>query len=147
MALRVRLADAFRGLTRLDEIVAALSRDRDDTAWAPARSVPEIAKPGSLGEQIRILEADLDRATEQYEAARTCLAAFADAASEQTVRSEPAIRSCKAMTALPETSLARALARQLLPWAALLVLGSALALGTFTYLTVVNSLTPVRPWA
>jgi MFS family permease len=143
VVLRVRLAGAIRALTRLDELVAALSRDEEGKAWAPARPAPGTAKPGFLDDQIKVLEADLDRATEQYEAARTYFVAFAhDGASEQTVSSEPAIRSRKVMTALPETSLARVLARQLLPWAALLVLGSALSLGTWTYLTVVNSLTP-----
>jgi predicted MFS family arabinose efflux permease len=143
VVLRIRLADAFRGLSRLDEIVAALSRDRAGKAWVPVRSVPEIAKPGYFGEQIKVLEADLDRATHHYEAACTSLAPFAhEMASGQTARSAPAQRSSKVITALPETSMARILTRQLLPWAALLVLGSALALGTWTYWTVVDSLTP-----
>ena len=61
---------------------------------------------------------------------------------EPAAESEPAEPSRKVMTALPETSLARVLAQQLLPWAALLVLGSALALGAWTYFTVVGSLEP-----
>ncbi len=126
-------------MTRLDAIVAALGGGREEKSWL--RTAP--ARTGYFGEQIKVLEAELGRAADQYEAARGGLAVFADdAACGPTARSEPAIRSGKVLTSLPETSMARVLARQLLPWAALLVLGSGLGLGTWTYMMVGNSLTP-----
>ena len=46
------------------------------------------------------------------------------------------------VTSAPETSLARLIARKLMPWAGLLIIGSALVLGILTIRTVNRSIEP-----
>ena len=53
-----------------------------------------------------------------------------------------AVADSVVMTSAPETSLARLIARKLMPWAGLLIVGSALALALLTIRTVNGSIEP-----
>jgi predicted MFS family arabinose efflux permease len=96
----------------------------------------EAGKLGFLRADMETLEDRLNEATESYARARAILGEVDDAPGAPRSTEVGAV----VMTSVPETSLARLIARKLMPWAGLLIVGSALALGMLTIRTVSGSI-------
>ena len=143
LLLRVRLSGAIHALGRLGEILAGI-RDRSETGRQPApMSEKSAAALGFFRSDIEMLEVRLEEATRNYDVARTSLGVDDEipAGSLRNTERIPEGRST-VLTSSPEASLARLIARKLVPWAGLLIIGSALSLAVLVIRTVNTSIEP-----
>lgn len=138
LLLRLRLSGAIHGLSRLDGLLAALRRGDGDAARSPPMTETEAEKLGFLRADMETLEDNLNEATENYAKVKAILGEVDDAPGAPPT----AVADSVVMTSAPETSLARLIARKLMPWAGLLIVGSALALALLTIRTVNGSIEP-----
>jgi len=138
LLLRLRLSGAIHGLSRLDGILATLRRGDGDAARSPPMTEKEAERLGFLRADMETLEDNLNEASENYARARAILGGVDDAPGAPPTADADSV----VMTSAPETSLARLIARKLMPWAGLLIVGSALALALVTIRTVNGSIEP-----
>ena len=143
LLLRLRLAGAIRALSRLGLILSSLKHEGSSAGKMSVISEAEAAKLGFLRSDFETLESNLRQATQSYELASSGLGGANDAPNAALPVAEfdaedPAV----VMTSTPSTSLARVIARKLMPWAGLLIIGSALILGMVTIRTVKQSIEP-----
>jgi len=143
LLLRLRLSGAIRGLARLDEILVAF-RNGSTEGGQPTRMSEETAtRLGFLRPDIEMLEDRLHEATRNYDAVRERLGIEVQARADAPPDIELMADGSSAVArSTPETSLARLIARKLMPWAGLLIVGSALVLGLLTARTVNRSIEP-----
>ncbi|MEE8286414.1 MAG: MFS transporter, partial [Gammaproteobacteria bacterium] len=143
LLLRLRLSGAIHGLARLDSLIPTVRHgDRGGDESAPMTEA-EAAKLGFLRSDIETLEDDLRRATKSYDSARSSLGITDEAVDDlPSVDDDNGGGQVVVVTSTPETSLARVIARKLMPWAGLLIIGSALTLGILTIRTVNGSIEP-----
>ena len=138
LLLRLRLSGAIHGLSRLDGILAALRRGDGAVARSPPMTEAEAESLGFLRDDMETLEDNLNEATENYTKVRAILGEVEDAPGAPPAADADSM----VMTSAPETSLARLIARKLMPWAGLLIVGSAPALALLTIRTVNGSIEP-----
>jgi predicted MFS family arabinose efflux permease len=138
LLLRLRLSGAIHGLSRLDGILTALRRGDGDAARSPPMTEKEAERLGFLRADMETLEDNLNEATENYAKVGAILDEVDDAPGTPPTADADSV----VMTSVPETSLARLIARKLMPWAGLLIVGSALALALLTIRTVNGSIEP-----
>ena len=143
LLLRLRLAGAIHALSRLDSLLSAI-RDSDRNA-EPTQPMSKVqaAKLGFLRADIENLEDDLDLATSNYDSVLRELGSTDEAlddmdATDKDKNGEQSV----VIAATSETSLAGLIARKLMPWAGLLIIGSALVLGILTINIVNRSIEP-----
>jgi predicted MFS family arabinose efflux permease len=143
LLLRLRLAGAIRALSRFDSLLSAIRYP--DRGAQPARSTIELtsANLGFLRDDIEIMERNLQRANQNYATAMNDLGST-DAILDGTfhVDEENGEPHQVIVASNPDSSLARLIARKLMPWAGLLIIGSALVLGILTIGTVSRSIQP-----
>ena len=140
LVLRLKLGGAIRGLARLENLSTRLSGS-DATQTGAANSSPVRPDYGFLSSEITALENQLGEASRQFDIATGKLEAIAAKASQPETTVDRAPADC-VVASVPETSFARVFARHLTPWAAALVLSSALILGYFVYKEVSQSFQP-----
>ena len=143
LLLRLRLAGAVRGLSRLDLVLSSIQREGGGGGQVPPMTEAEGAKLGFLRSDFETLENNLNQATENFETASNGLGDTDEAEADPLPVGEfsdeqPSV----VLTSPPGTSLANLIARKLMPWAGLLIIGSALILGLFTIRTVNRSIEP-----
>ncbi len=142
LVLRLRLSGAIRGLGQLDRLSEAFSDDRHGQSNA-GETVPATANYGFMSGEIVRLEAQLNAAFQRFRLARQELSCLSgQALPSDPVSDEVAPRVRTVTASVPETSLARVFARNLTPWAAAIILGSALTLGLFVQDEVTRSFEP-----
>jgi len=143
LLLRLRLAGAIHALSRLGWLFSTIREGRESGAHIPPMPEAQAAKLGFLRADFEALESNLHRATEQYESASSDLGGLDQApGGPWPVDSDDDEVQPVVMTSVPGTSLARLIARKLMPWASLLIIGSALILGLLTIGTVKQSIEP-----
>jgi len=143
LLLRLRLAGAIRALSRLGLLFSTIRQGRASAAQVPPMLETEAARLGFLRADFEILESNLNQATVHFETASSDLGYTDEAALESLPTDEGGDNAqSMIMTSTPETSLARLIARKLMPWASLLIIGSALILGMLTIGTVKRSIEP-----
>jgi MFS family permease/HAMP domain-containing protein len=143
LLLRLRLGGAFRALSRLESLLTAI-RHGDHHAQPPQpMNETQAAKLGFLRDDIETMEDNLHRANQNYTTVMNKLGG-ADVSLDETLpvdkdndEAQPIV-----MASNPDSSLARLIARKLMPWAGLLIIGSALVLGILTIGTVNRSIEP-----
>ncbi len=144
LILRLRLAGAINGLNRLQHLLKSLREGtKPGGGRTPGGHDAKAAKLGFLRQEIEDLEAKFAQANESYDRATAELEALGGQASEPSAAGtlqEPG--GSLAVESVPETSLARLVARQLTPWAAALILTAALVLGALTLRAVNRSIEP-----
>jgi MFS family permease len=143
LLLRLRLAGAIRALSRLALLLSIIRQGRASGADIPPMPEGEAAKLGFLRADFETLETHLHQATEHYAIASNSLGGPNDTATDPPPvdESDDEVPSV-AMTSAPSTSLARLIARKLMPWASLLIIGSAFILAMLTIGTVKQSIEP-----
>lgn len=142
LLLRLRLAGAIRGLQRLGLLFSSLQRRRESGVGIPPMAEADAAKLGFLRSNFETLEGHLHQATECYESASGSLGEYATPVDTRPVFEDDTETPAVFMTSAPGVSLARVIARKLMPWAGLLIIGSALILGLLTIRTVKQSIEP-----
>ncbi|MFA9418754.1 MAG: MFS transporter [Gammaproteobacteria bacterium] len=143
LLLRLRLAGAIHALSRLDSLLSAIRDGGRNAEPTQPMSKVQAAKLGFLRADIENLEADLDLATSNYDSVLRELGSTDEAlddriATDKDKNGEQSV----VIAATSETSLARLIARKLMPWAGLLIISSALVLGILTINTVNRSIEP-----
>ena len=142
LLLRLRLSGAIHGLARLNSLFDNLRSGNSNNHQPAPMKDEEAMKLGFLRSDIETIEAHLQQATEDYESARNRLGITDEYPDFLSPGSEDGDSLSAVMTSVPETSLARLIAGKLMPWAGLLIVGSALVLGMLTIGTVRNSIEP-----
>ncbi|TDJ16677.1 MAG: MFS transporter [Gammaproteobacteria bacterium] len=143
LLLRLRLSGPIHGLARLDLLLSAIRHDGGGGEKTPPMTEEEAANLGFLRADIETLEDHLHRATKSYDAAISSLGITDQAIDDSTpIDDDNGDGQAVVVTSTPETSLARLIARKLVPWAGLLIIGSALTLGILTIRTVNRSIEP-----
>ncbi len=140
--LRLRLAGVMRGLAKLQRLSDDFSDERQYHAETPAPSVAD-ARYGFFTDAIVELERQLNDAFAHFRAARRRLSEVAgrDTPDPGTTNTGP--EPPRLVTgSVSETTLSRAFARKLTPWAAAIILGSVLSLGYFVQRDVTQSFAP-----
>lgn len=136
--LRVRLDGAISGLRRLERLSADVNAAGREVDTAPVRP-----GAGPFAAEIARLETLLEGAVEKFELAQRQLTAPTHPAGAGGGGETDTAEGARAVLAsTPETSLARTFARHLVPPAATIVLGAALALGVFVHHKVNASFEP-----
>jgi MFS family permease len=143
MLLRLRLAGATRALARLGSLLPAIRQPGVGTESAQPMTETQAAKLGFLRADIETMEANLHRANDHYDSAMNDLG-VADGALDKNPHTDTSDGNAPSVViaANPDTSLARLIARKLMPWAGILIIGSALALGILAIGTVDQSIEP-----
>jgi predicted MFS family arabinose efflux permease len=143
LLLRLRLAGAIRALSRLDSLLAAVRQPGRSAQPSQPMSETQAAKLGFLRDDIEAIEGNLHRANQNYTAAMRDLG-NADKEFDETIPVDEKNGETQAvvMASNPDTSLARLIAHRLMPWAGLLIIGSALVLAILTIGTVNRSIEP-----
>ena len=140
--LRLRLGGTIRGLGKLERLSEAFSDDQQRSGNA-AEAAPAIANYGFLSGEIVRLESQLNDAFQKFGTAQQKLAELSGCSTPNGDGSDADMDPPRTVIAsVPETSLARVFARNLTPWAAAIILGSALALGLFVHDEVTRSFEP-----
>ncbi|TFH46149.1 MAG: hypothetical protein E4H01_10430, partial [Lysobacterales bacterium] len=143
LLLRLRLAGAIRALSRLGLLLSIIRQGRGSGARIPSMPEGESAKLGFLRSDFETLENHLHQAMEHYETASSSLGGMNETAADlPPVDEEDDEAPSVVMTSAPSTSLARLIARKLMSWASLLIIGSALILGMLTIRMVKQSIEP-----
>ena len=142
--LRHRLAGANQGLRRLDGLLEGLRAEAGGSGGkSPKPHAAGSAKIGFLDPEIDALESRLTLATRNFQRAQSALDALTPPRNDVASPTTPDDRHEAAATSqMRETSIARLIAQRLVPWAALLILGSAAVLGYFTITAVNQSIEP-----
>jgi predicted MFS family arabinose efflux permease len=143
LLLRLRLSGAIRALSRLESLLTAI-RHSDHRAQPPQpMNETQAAKLGFLRDDIETMEDNLHRANQNYAAVMNKLDS-AEVSFDETLPVEKDNDEAQpiVMASNPDSSLARLIARKLMPWAGLLIIGSALVLGILTIGTVNRSIEP-----
>ncbi len=143
LLLRLRLSGAIRALSRLESLLTAI-RHSDHRAQPPQpMNETQAAKLGFLRDDIETMEDNLHRAKQNYAAVMNKLDS-AEVSFDETLPVEKDNDEAQpiVMASNPDSSLARLIARKLMPWAGLLIIGSALVLGILTIGTVNRSIEP-----
>ena len=141
--LRLRLGGAFRALSRLESLLTAI-RHGDHHAQPPQpMNETQAAMLGFLRDDIETMEDNLHRANQNYTTVMNKLGG-ADVSLDETLPADKDNDEAQpiVMASNPDSSLARLIARKLMPWAGLLIIGSALVLGILTIGTVNRSIEP-----
>ena len=143
MLLRLRLAGAMRALSRLGSLLSTIRLRGIDTESVQSMTEIQAAKLGFLRADIERIEVNLQRASKNYDNAMDILGITddeLDKVSDADINNDnlPSV----VMAANPDTSLARLIARKLLPWAGVLIISSALVLGILAINTVNKSIEP-----
>ena len=143
MLLRLRLAGATRALSRLGSLLSAIRQSGGDTESVQPMTEIQAAKLGFLRADIETMEQNLDRASKNYYKAMNILG-IADGTLDKNSHTDTSDDDAPSVViaANPDASLARLIARKLLPWAGMLIIGSALALGMLTIGAVNQSIEP-----
>ena len=140
--LRVRMAGAIRGLAKLERLFEHFQVTRKSEKFVSNEASGKL-ETGFLASEIRQLEQELKKADEQYRTVTSQLAKFGDATAKIAVDDENGEQTGETVLAgQADSPFARSLARHLIPWATLLILGSALLLGSFVYSSVERSFQP-----
>ena len=143
LLLRLRLSGAIYGLARLDSLLATIRPGDEGSEKSQPMTEETAAKLGFFRSDIEALEAHLNRATQSYESVRSSLEISDEAVDDWLpIDEDNGDGQAAVVTSAPETSLARLIARKLMPWAGLLIIGSALVLGILTIRTVNRSIEP-----
>jgi predicted MFS family arabinose efflux permease len=142
LVLRVRMAGAIRGVSKLDRLYEHF-QEPDSSDQPNPKEPTDTLEKGFLASEIQQLEKELKKADQQYNAASGKLAAFGNVSTKIDNDAAPGDQSGATVIAgQADSPLARSLARHLIPWATLLILGSALLLGYFVYTSVERSFQP-----
>ncbi len=143
LLLRLRLSGAIYGLARLDSLLSTIRHGDRGSEKSPPMTDEDAAKLGFLRPDIEALEDHLHRATQRYDSVRSSLEITDEAVDDSLpVDEDNGDDQAVVVTSAPETSLARLIARKLMPWAGLLIIASALVLGILTIRTVNRSIEP-----
>jgi len=139
--LRLRLNGVIRGLERLEQLSETFSDDNQSEERAA--SDPTAVNYGFLSDEIAKFEVQLVGAFKQFRTARQKLTEIWGHNNSPAWKDEAKnTASGNILASIPETSLARAFARNITPWAAVIILGSSLLLGLFVHNTVTQSFEP-----
>jgi MFS family permease len=140
--LRVRMAGAIQGLSKLDRLFEHFQEPRKSNE-ASSKEPADQLETGFLASEIQQLEQELKRADEQYRTVSSKLAEFGNVPAKKVDDAAGSDHSGETLLAgQADSPFARGLARHLIPWATLLILGSALLLGYFVYTSVERSFQP-----
>jgi len=140
--LRIRMAGAIQGLSKLERLHEHF---QDASKSNEPVSDESSSQPGTgfLAREIEQLEEELKKADEQYRSATSQLAKLGKAPTKVDDNGENGAHIGDTVLAgQAEAPFARSLARHLIPWASLLILGSALLLGAYVYTSVERSFQP-----
>jgi len=141
--LRLRLAGAIRALSRLGSLLSAIRQPFVGTESVQPMTETQAAKLGFLRADIETMEENFQRASENYDSAMSVLGNADDALNKNShIDTNDGDAPAVVVAANPDTSLARLIARKLMPWAGLLVIGSALVLGILAIGTINQSIEP-----
>jgi MFS family permease/methyl-accepting chemotaxis protein len=143
LLLRLRLSGAVRALSRLESLLTTISHAEHPAQPPQPMSETQAAKLGFLRDDIESMEDNLHRANQNYAAAMNNLGS-AEVTLAETLPAAKDYDDAQpiVIASNPDTSLARLIARKLMPWAGLLIIGSALVLAIFTINTVNRSIEP-----
>jgi MFS family permease/HAMP domain-containing protein len=142
LVLRVRLAGAIRGITKLQQLSQKFSVDQVPQSPALQNTA---TKPnyGFLSGEIVKLEQQLNEAFQSFHVAGKELAKLTQSGSDLMEPGTGGIEtSGSSVASVPETSFARIFARHLTSWIVALILASAILLGYFIYENVAKSFEP-----
>lgn len=142
VVLRLLLAGPVHGFARLQAIMSGEEAARDEVRTADNDA--ELTDINLLRGEVSAMRTKFAQATDHYKEARSTLEALATVASERrNVRIERDASPPPVFVGqVPGVSVARLIVRRLTPWAAALVLGSAILLGAIAFQTVRESLEP-----
>jgi predicted MFS family arabinose efflux permease len=142
LVLRLRLGGAIRGMEQLHRLSERFASDRIGTDHG-VDAEPSRRNYGFLSSEIVKLEAQLTEAFRQFQNARS---RFTELGAEVKGTGESGDDESDvgdtAIASVQETSFARVFARHLTPWTTVLVLGSALLLGSVIQQDVARSFEP-----
>jgi len=143
LLLRLRLSGAVRALSRLESLLTTIRHGKHPAQPPQPMSETQAVKLGFLRDDIESMEDNLHRANQNYAAVMNNLGS-AEVTLVETLSAEKDYDDAQpiVMASNPDTSLARIIARKLMPWAGLLIIGSALVLAIFTINTVNRSIEP-----
>jgi MFS family permease len=143
LLLRLRLAGAIRALSRLESLLIAIRRPNRGAETPPPMDEEQALNLGFLRSDIEAMEIHIHQATKNYDKVLSELGSSDEMLEKGPVSDKNNHRAqAVVMASTSETSLARLIARKLMPWAGLLIIGSALILGILTIGTVNRSIEP-----
>jgi MFS family permease len=143
LLLRLRLSGAVRALSRLESLLTTIRHGEQPAQPPQPMSETQALKLGFLRDDIESMEDNLHRANQNYAAAMNNLGGTGVTLGETLpVEEDNDDTQPIVMASNPDTSLARLIARKLMPWAGLLIIGSALVLAIFTINAVNRSIEP-----
>ncbi len=140
LVLWLRLAGTMRGLRKLVGLSEAFSDDQQNSGLGDSTAPVNY---GFLSGEIVRLEGLLNQAFEKFRGARRRLAELAAAGPpDGGGKADDTSPAGAVLASVSETFLAKVFARNLTPWAELIILGSALTLGIFVHNEVTRSFEP-----
>ena len=143
LLLRLRLSGSIRALSRLDSLLSSIRHPGRSGELTQPMSEAQASKLGFLRADIEAMEDHLNLATKNYNNLLSKLGSSDEMIDEtSSADNDNGEAQSVVIAATSETSLARLLASKLVPWAGLLIIGSALALGSLTISTVNRSIEP-----
>ncbi len=143
LLLRLRLSSAIRALSRLESLLPTIRHTDPNGQPLQPMDETQATSLGFLRDDIEAMENNLRQANQNYSIANDKLG-NADVSFDETLPdftdNDEALPIVVASTT--DTSLASRIARKLVPWAGLLIIGSALVLAILTLRTVNYSIEP-----
>ena len=142
LVLRLKLGGAIRGLRKLERLSQEYGDDQQGVGEGDT-DAPATANYGFLSGEIVGLEDQLGKAFARFHDACRMLAELSNRGALDGIGESSDVEPAGTVLAsVPETSLARAFSRNLTPWTAAIILGSALVLGLFVHSEVTRSFEP-----
>ncbi len=143
LLLRLRLSGSIRALSRLDSLLSSIRHPGRSGELTQPMSEAQASKLGFLRADIETMEDHLNLATKNYDSLLSNLGSTDEMIDEtSSADKDNGEAQSVVIAATSETSLARLIASKLVPWAGLLIIGSALVLGILTISTVNRSIEP-----